>query len=244
MRSLYPWPLLPPDLDARASRSLSLQLCVQEWICAFDCIAELEERTENPHALADTVQKLLLFALDSIFSAKPGTLDKLACYLNKLLANSTLTCKSPKTNETEILLDQAHDDTLAFWNTLIAWKRAYSPMSPLQGTVRQLCETLRNTLLSFFEALFPFFEEAKCDENVLFFLIERQSKINHIFQYASPRKSLEDLFRRLYPTGPTHLRTILAEGYTRRGFGEFYAQHKTVIESIEWLTEECTTISH
>ena len=44
MRSLYPWPLFPSDLDSRATRSLSLQLSIQEWIATFDALESVEKK--------------------------------------------------------------------------------------------------------------------------------------------------------------------------------------------------------
>jgi hypothetical protein len=253
MRSLYPWPLFPTDVDSRATRSLSLQLSIQEWIFAFDGIAALEKNPADPHSLSQDVQKLLLFSLSSPFSAMPGTLDKLCFYLHKLLGSSTLTCKSPKENSIEALLDRMHDDLLSFWSKINAWKRSSSSVALISDTIQELCLGLRSTLMEFFDALFPFFEEAKSDENVIFYLIERKAPIDQILQQAhrlgisektiSRPTMIEDLFCRLYPEGPQHLRTILSEGYTRRGFSEFYAQHKALIESIEWLTDGCSTLT-
>lgn len=239
MRSLYPWPLLPTDIDSRATRSLSLQLAIQEWISTFDCLRALEKNRPEPHALADAIQKILLSSMECPFSTKPGTLDKLCFHLHKLLANSTLTGKSAKLSPTDALLDQMQNAILDFRGQINAWKYAASSPASISSAVQTLCATLRGKLMEFFDALFPFFEEARQDENVLFFLIERKAEINHILRASRPT-TLEHIFSRLYPTGPTYLHTILQEGYTKRGFSEFYAQHKTLIESIAWLTDQCS----
>jgi hypothetical protein len=210
---------------------LSLQLCVQEWLATFDAIAALE--VSELYLLTDAVQKLLLFSLDSPFSVKPGTLDKLCFYLHKLLESSVIL--SP----IESLLNQMEEYLLALRAKLYAWKRGPVEPSHISEVVNDVCSQLRQKLLEFFNALLPFFEEAKADENVVFYLIERQAPINNILQHD--KSSIEHLFSHLYPSGPAHLRTILYEGYTRRGFTEFYAQHKTMIESIEWLAEQCPT---
>jgi len=248
MRSLYPWPLFPSDVDSRATRSLSLQLSIQEWLASFDCLTMLEKKPSEPHRLDVDVQKLLLSSLDSPFSAKPGTLDKLCFYLHKLLASSTVTSKSPKPSNTEALLDKMHDELLSFRNQINTWKRAPSSTDIIVKAVTELCISLRRTLLQFFDALLPFFEEARADENVLFYLIEHKLEINknlqqtYIADLSRPRsQTIEHLLSHLYPSGPAHLRTILWEGYTRRGFTEFYAQHKTVIESLDWQTDQCST---
>jgi hypothetical protein len=247
MRSLYPWPLFPSDLDSRATRSLSLQLSIQEWIATFHCIGVVEKKTAEPHLLIDEVQKLLLFSLDSPFSVKPGTVDKLCFYIHKLQDSYH---KVVKEQRTESLLDQLEENLLSLRAHLNGWKRGPVEPSHLVDTVHTASARLRNTLIDFFHALLPFFEEAKMDENVLFYLIENQANLNAILQSPKNRKtssdlpaiaSLEHLFSHLYPSGPAHLRAILYEGYTRRGFTEFYAQHKTVIESIEWLANPCCT---
>jgi hypothetical protein len=240
MRSLYPWPLFPPDVDSKATRSLSLQLSIQEWINSFRWIEEVEKRPSELQIIADGLQKLLLYSLESPFSVKPGTFDKLSFYLHKLQNAST----SP-INFAETLLDDMRTNILSFLGQIHGWKKALSTPSELLEHVRKLCHLLRSKLLEFFDALFPFFDEARSDENVLFYLIERQKEMNQILQNETsftPRfKNIEHLFCHLYPTGPAHLRMILLDGYTRRGFSEFYAQHKTLIESIEWLVEPCST---
>ncbi|HEX2582997.1 MAG TPA: hypothetical protein VHL30_02660, partial [Chlamydiales bacterium] len=90
-----------------------------------------------------------------------------------------------------------------------------------------------------YDALFPFFAEAKSDENVLFYLIEHKDLLN---RFLYPKK-VETLLSQLYRSGPTHLRAILCEGYTRRGFSDFYAKHESLIESIEWTVDECVPTS-
>ena len=152
-----------------------------------------------------------------------------------------------KEQRTESLLDEMEENLLALRAHLNSWRRGPVEPSHLLDTVHNACGRLRHTLIDFFHALIPFFEEAKTDENVLFYLIENHADLNAILQNPKNRttsvslKSIEHLFSHLYPSGPAHLRTILHEGYTRRGFSEFYAQHKTLIESIEWLADPCCT---
>src|SRR5262249_45259818 len=117
-----------------------------------------------------------------------------------------------------------------------SWRKKILNSSLIFSDVEVLCRNLSNRLIEFYEALFPFFEEAKSDENVLFYLIENKDSLN---RYLHPKK-IEHLLAKLYPAGPTHLRAILCEGYTRRGFSAFYAQHEALIDSIEWTTtDEC-----
>lgn len=245
MRSLYPWPLFPINADPRASRSLCLQFIIQEWISSFAPIEALEKKEGKLHTLAEDVQKLMLFSMDCPFSKKPGTLDKICFYLQELLAGSKIPRLALFDNP-EKWLDRMQDVLLGVRSQLMAWKQSLPSFDHVLDFVQDLCGKLRSCLFAFFHTLIPFFEEAKSDENVLFFLIEHKREINSILQSSTQEirfHSLEQLFRHLYPAGPTHLRTTLCDGYTRRGFAEFYVQHKTVIESVEWLAEECMTTS-
>lgn len=242
MRSLYPWPLFPPDLEPPAARSLSLQLALQEWICSFDLIAALEKKLPRiiPHdqfyheieVLSNEMQKLLLFSLENPFSQKAGTLDKLCFYSTELLRASHVIDREP----VGIVLNHMRDALLSFRTKINYWRRKAPTSSTLSFDVEQLCRIMSQRLSEFYEALLPFFDEARSDETVLFFLIENKESLNH---YLHPKK-IEQLFARLYPSGPTHLRAIMCEGYTRRGFSEFYAKHEALIDSIDWVTpDEC-----
>ncbi len=97
-----------------------------------------------------------------------------------------------------------------------------------------LCSILSKDLKDFFLVFIPYLEELKCDENTMFYLIEHKDEIN---QAVHPR-AVEQLFARWYASGPSHLRSILREGYTRRGFGHFYEKNKPLIETIEWTADE------
>lgn len=242
MRSLYPWPLFPPDLEPPAARSLSLQLALQEWICSYDLIEALEKKPpriippeqflQELETLSKELQKLLLFSIESPFSQKPGTLDKLCFYSDELLQASHIIDREPIGH----LLNHMRDALLNFRTRLSSWRRKIPSSSVLSYDIEQLCRILSQRLTEFYEALYPFFEEARSDENVLFYLIEQKDSLN---RHLHPKK-VEHLLARLYPSGPTHLRAILCEGYTRRGFSAFYARHEALIDSIDWTTtDEC-----
>jgi len=233
MRSLYPWPIFPPDLEPPAARSLSLQLSLQEWVASFEIITNIQKKSTdgNLDAISNELQKFLLFSLDNPFAKKPGTLDKLCFYSDEL----TETSRSGSRESLDALLDYMRDEILSLRAKLIAWKKKAPPTFVISIEIKQLSATLTQRLREFYDALYPFFEEARSDENVLFYLIEKRETLNSLL---NPKK-IEHLLSRLYPNGPAHLRAILCEGYTRRGFSEFYAQHETLIDSIEWTADEC-----
>ena len=230
MRSLYPWPIFPSDLNQPSARSLSLQLALQEWLYSFEIIDYVLTKTQLDD-LSNEVQKLLLFSLDNPFAKRAGTLDKLSYYVGELTGRSRIELKEPVGD----LLDEMRDEVLSFRQKMIHWKRKSIP--PSTEEIKSLWLILSERLVQFYENLLPFFEESKSDENVLFYLIEHRELFNQIL---FPRK-IEDLLSHLYPAGPAHLRAILCEGYTRRGFGEFYAKHEALIDSIEWTADQWIT---
>ncbi len=234
MRSLYPWPIFPPDLNQPVARSLSLQLALQEWLVSFEVIDSVRKKSNQTDLedLSNELQKFLLFSLDNPFAKRAGTLDKLCYFADELTARFPLELKEP----VDTLLDNMRDAVLSFRKTLMSWKRKTPTPVLISTETNLLCEKLTVRLKQLYEALLPFFEESKSDENVLFYLIEHKKIFNQIL---SPRK-IEDLLEHLYPAGPAHLRAILCEGYTRRGFGDFYAKHEELIDSIEWTAEEWT----
>jgi hypothetical protein len=227
MRSLYPWPIFPSDLSQTAAFSLSLQLALKEWLASFDIITTLlSQPPENLEGVSSELQKFLLFSIDNPFSRKAGTLDKLCYFSDELLARTKVDLREP----IETLLDNMRDAILDFRSKSTSWKRKMPPIFMIASEIKLLSSTLTMRLGEFFEALIPFFEEAKSDENILFYLIENRAAINKVL---FPKK-VEDLFSHLYPAGPEHLRAIICEGYTRRGFADFYKKHETLIDSIDW----------
>ena len=246
MRSLYPWPLFPPHLDPPAARSLSLQLAMQEWLESCKVISSLRQKMAEVGSsdfpmreieeISGELQKFLVFSLENPFSKRPGTLDKLCFYCDELLRAS----KTQHREEIEAILDHMRDAALSFRALTISWKRKLPPSFILLTNMEHLYAVLIQRLKECYDAFYPFFVEARSDENVLFYLIENKDMLN---RFLHPKK-VEDLLSRLYPAGPAHLRAILCEGYTRRGFSDFYAQHESLIESIEWTANECIPSNH
>ncbi len=235
MRSLYPWPIFPPDLNQQAARSLSLQMALQEWLYSFQVIQAVLSSSNHTdlEAISNQLQKFLLFSLDNPFAKRAGTLDKMSFYMDELSSRSRIESREGIEN----ILNAMRDAVLYFRQKLLNWKRKTPAPSTISLESEALCHILEGKLRDYYEALIPYFEEAKSDENVLFYLIEHRDEFNDVLE---PKK-IEDLLCHLYPSGPAHLRAILCEGYTRRGFGEFYAKHEALIDSIEWTADKWTT---
>ena len=66
----------------------------------------------------------------------------------------------------------------------------------------------------------------------LIHLIENKETLN---RYLGTR-SIEDLLRGFFPTGQPHLRAVICEGFTRRGFTSFFSEKEALIEELEWET--------
>ena len=64
-----------------------------------------------------------------------------------------------------------------------------------------------------FDALVPFLFDVRFDENVLVYLIENKDKLNSLLG----KRRIEDLLQNFFPAGHDELRTVIHEGYTRRG---------------------------
>ncbi len=243
MRSLHPWPIFPPNLDPPAARSLSMQFVLQEWIACLRVAEVIQNQApkilcgvdlfREMVAISKELEKFLLFSLDNPFAQKGGTLDRLCFYCDVLLHASKIDAQDP----VHLLLEQMRSSILSTRAKIFSWKRKIPDIESISIEIELLCLSLKTRLGEFFLALFPYFEEARSDENILFYLIEQRQLINHAIY---PEK-VETILSRLYPAGPTHLRAILCEGYTRRGFGDFYAQHESLIDSIEWMAEECVS---
>jgi hypothetical protein len=211
-----------------------MQLALQEWLVSFEVIDSVRKKSckGDLDDLSKQLQKLLLFSLDNPFAMRAGSLDKLCFFSDELIARFPLKLADPL----DSLLDQMHDEVLSFRKKLMGWKRKSPLLETVSIETNKVCDKLTFRLNQFYDALVPFFEESRSDENVLFYLIEHIEIFNQIL---SPRK-IEDLLQHLYPAGPAHLRAILCEGYTRRGFGSFYAKHEELINSIEWMADEWT----
>ena len=225
-----------------------MQFALHEWNASLETVETIRLHSRSilkgidlfkeMIATSKQLEKFLLFTMDNPFSQKGGTLDKL-CFYCDVLCNAS---KVESQQSVQLLLEQMRSAVLSTRAKILSWKRKIPEVSSILAEIELLCTELNLRLREFFLALFPYFEEARSDENILFYLIEHRGQINKVMSLPI----VENILSRLYPSGPTHLRAILYEGYTRRGFGDFYAEHESLIDSIQWTADEwalSTTIS-
>jgi hypothetical protein len=117
------------------------------------------------------------------------------------------------------------------------WKKtpALFPLFQMMEVLRELYSDLHQKLCRFFSALTPFLKEARCDENVLIYLIENKDKLNSFLG----ERQIEELLQRFFPEGHAQMRAAIFEGFTRRGFTSFLTSVEPLIDAIEWETHSC-----
>ncbi len=91
--------------------------------------------------------------------------------------------------------------------------------APLRALLKELDSPTPLLQKAFLDALLPYVEERSSDESVLFYLLEEHEALLPLIQHLSS-----------FACGDL-LRKRIADGYSRRGFSEFYERHKTRIES-------------
>lgn len=230
MRNLHPWPIFPPNLETPIIRSLSLQFLIQALIDAFSHLKEREEPKndmQEAENLFHELQKMLLFSVENPFAQKGSLLDKLFFYTEVLIETSHIESKP-------ILaaLEQMRALILHTKSKMVVWKKGKSRycVSEMLDEWRTLSSALTEKLRLFFSGLIPFLKEARSDENVLVFLIERRASLN---QWMGDQ-FVENLFKSFFPSGHDQLRAVIYEGYTKRGFSTFLSTVEPLIEQIQW----------
>lgn len=131
-----------------------------------------------------------------------------------------------------MLLDEMRTSILDIKSKMLIWKKHFTP-PPLDTILTQLMTLygiLQQKLGRFFCSFSSFLKEARSDENVLIYLIEKKEKFN---AHLGPR-SIEDLLVSFFPAGLDQLRAAVFEGFTRRGFTQFLASVEPLIEALEW----------
>lgn len=237
MRSLHPWPIFPVNLDPPTARSLSLQFILREMIDCFDIIAYLQQVTPqwlqgaNLHeellSISRELEKFLLFSLENPFAQKGGSLDKLCFYCEILIQASNINDQG-----IPMILEEMRNSFLRTKGKLLIWKKmpVLHPLDEILSYFLELYSDLHHKSCRFFNALTAYLQEARSDENVLFYLLEQREKLN---SYLGNRV-IEHLLIRFFPAGISQLRACLCEGYTRRGFASFFSKAEPLIEALEW----------
>lgn len=237
MRSLNPWPAFPSDLDPPVARSLSIQFILQTLIDGFNVVEELKDyvntemhgddlKEEISH-LSILLEKFYLLSLENPFAKKGGVLDRLCFYSEILLQASHV-----KESELVIVMEEMRTSLLKSKSQLMLWKKLPATFSlcNFRQLVISLSKELFHQLTRFFATLIPFLREARSDENVLAFLLEKKAPLN----MALGSGCIEDVLQSLFPAGHDQLRAVIHEGYTRRGFSDFLSSLEPLIDSIQW----------
>jgi hypothetical protein len=235
MRSLHPWPTFPRDLDPPAARSLLLLFVLQEFLSSCQLAERLESAApEELNTVSLHLDKFLLSSLDNPFAQRGGVLDKLCFYSEILLQGS-------KVGDETILmiLEEMRNSIMKIRSKLIFWKKKVPPRGEIDAAFTELYNQLHRKLVAFFSSLFPFLKESRTDENVLLYLVEHRKEFN-LFLGS---KTIENMLNGFFPSGPHEMRATICEGYTRRGFGAFYAQQEPMLDALEWETHECPSQS-
>jgi hypothetical protein len=224
MRSLNPWSVFPPNLEAPVARSLSIQFILQTLIDAFALTNELKSHTDYTG-----LENFYLFSLENPFAQKGGHLDKLCFYSEILLQTSQV-----KDSELIALMEKMRTSILSRKPQLMLCKRQPKKLilEEMMQLMLHLSTELFHLLKSFFTALVPFLKEARSDENVLVYLLESKEKLNENLG----DHCIEDVLQSLFPAGHDQLRAVIHEGYTRRGFDTFLSSVQPLIDSIHWET--------
>lgn len=118
----------------------------------------------------------------------------------------------------QALIDQDRDKLCFYLNILLQ-------TSPIKPTILEEMHMPR-----LFETLLPFLFEARFDENLLVYLIENKEKLNGSLGTGR----IEQLLQNFFPEGHDQLRTVIHEGYARRGFTQFLASIEPLIEAVKW----------
>ncbi|MGB7977576.1 MAG: hypothetical protein WCF19_00280 [Chlamydiales bacterium] len=239
MRSLNPWSVFPPNLEAPVARSLSIQFILQALIDAFDLVQELKGSTpfqligmhlkKEIASISKELEKIYLFSLENPFAQRGSVLDKLCFYSEILLQASHVT--DP---EVTVVMEEMRKSILVMKSKIMVWKKVPNryPLEEMLEQLMGLYSDLFDKLCRFFTALSPFLKEARSDENFLIYLIENK---DHFNRHLGERK-IEELLQSFFPAGHDQLRAAIHEGYTRRGFTTFLTSVEPLVDAIQWET--------
>jgi hypothetical protein len=231
MRSLHPWPTFPRDLDPPTARSLSLLFVLQEFLSSCRFVEKLEQAIPGElNSISSQLDRFLLSSLENPFAQRGGALDKLCFYCEILLQGSKV-----GDEKVLVILEEMRNAVMKIRSKLFTWKKNVPSRSEITSEFSELRAKLKSKLSSFFLSLHAYLKESRTDENVLLYLIEHRKEFN---LYLGP-KTIENLLNSFFPSGPHELRATICEGYTRRGFGAFYAEQEPILDALEWETNGC-----
>lgn len=227
MRSLHPWPTFPPNLEPPTARSFSLLFILQEWISCCTFLENLKKVSPISFSLTVDLEKFLVISFSNPFPQKGGFLDKLCFYSDILLQAS-------KINDETLLmiLEEMRNTILLLRSKLIGSQKTPVSSDQLEKHAKETFQILAQKLHAFFYGLIPYLQEARTDENVLIYLLEKKQMLNRFLG----DRSIEKMLKKFFPAGQPQLRAVICEGFTRRGFTSFLAEKESLIEELEWET--------
>ena len=231
MRSFHPWPVFPHDLESPAAKSLSLLFILQELLSSLMLLDHEKNNlpTELPD-LSDRLEQFLLLTFDNPLTKNGGALDKLCFYCETLLQASKIS-----DDMLLVSLEEMRNAVLKVKTRLVVWKKRLTMPEEYQVDLLALYGELDKKFRKFFSSLSLFLKESRTNENVLLFLLEHREEFN---RFMGP-KTIEHLLCHLFPSGPCELRAAICEGYTRRGFSDFYAKQESLIDAVKWEVATC-----
>jgi hypothetical protein len=109
-------------------------------------------------------------------------------------------------------------------------QRMYQLVTIIQWNKSSFLSEYEPILQSFFSALFPFFEEIKTNENLLFYLLEKRESFNQFLG----KNRIDMMISNLFPEGKPEIQKILLENYAKRGFHNMLEKCDSLVETIIW----------
>jgi len=215
--------------DAYSSRHL-LQLILSESIFINDHFKEIEETLEEPQKEGDVscarcgqtalynrfLQKVIHLLGEKheshfIWDEKKGSLKKFTDL-------SLHFAKHQEPLASSHLIEELHH--LSFFLKQASLKLQHiaqkPPLSLFKESFELLKQQFKSTLTIFFNSL-PHFKD---DENILFFLVDQQERLDRSFG----AKTTLHLVEKIFPEGIKNAEHFLLERYTARGFTHITAQ--------------------
>lgn len=203
MYTLNPWPIFPSTLEPPVVRSLSLQFILQTVLQTFEIIAPLQTTNDPPNP----------------FLEKGNVLDKL-CFYSEIL----LQASEKSHGELALILEEMM--VISTKLKMLHLKSKTQNPEPAKKIYERLFEGAKR----YFQTLIPFLRQARSDENVLTYLIEKKELFNRFLG----KREIENLLQSFFPSGHDQLRALIHEGYTRRGFSPFLSSIEPLIDAIQW----------
>lgn len=243
MRNFHLMPVLPYNLDPPIARSLTIQFILQTFIACFDTLHHLRTFTDQQlkgiepkkeiGAVAKSLEKMMILSMGAPIIPKTSCLDKLCFYCEVLIQASQIT-----QNDIVVIVEQMKTQIIDLKTKIILWKKiAIESIEIIRQEFFQLYKLLEQKLSLFFRSFVPFLKEARSDENILIYLIERKEEFNACLG----SRTIEELLQLLFPSGHAQLRAAVIEGFMRRGFTVFLSQIEPLIDAIEWEAPYCCT---